>query len=63
MSHIEPVRLFDLSQAEAEKDGFQLDDEEKQHIRECEECQEVLRILAHEFTKHRPPHDKPEDAA
>ena len=62
MDHIQPVRLFSLSQNETQDDGFHLDEEEAKHLRECEECQHVLAVFAREFSQHKPPHDKPEDA-
>ena len=54
--HIKPLRLFDLSQAES---GFQLSEEERQHLRGCEECQDILAVFARQFSKQRPPQDKP----
>jgi hypothetical protein len=63
MDHIKPLRLFDLSQAEKRENGFQLNKEERQHLHECEECQQVLLVFARQFSKKRPPYDRPEDAA
>ena len=57
--HIRPLRLFDLSQAEERQSGFQLSEEEQQHLRECEECQDILAVFARQFSKQRPPKDKP----
>ena len=61
--HIKPLRLFDLSQAEVRHSGFELTSEEKQHLRGCEQCQQIVAVFARQFSKQKPPHDKPEDAA
>jgi hypothetical protein len=63
MDHIKPLRLFDLSQVEARQNGFELDSEEQQHLRECEECQHVLAVFARQFSKKTQTPEKPEDAA
>ena len=60
--HIKPLRLFDLSLAEVRQSGFELNSEEKQHLRGCEVCQHVLAVFARQFSQ-KPPNDKPEDAA
>ncbi len=49
--HIKLLRLFDLSRVEARVSGFQLNEEEKQHLRGCEECQHVLEVFARQFSK------------
>jgi hypothetical protein len=56
-NHIKPIRLFDMTQAE-DASSFQLTEEEKQHLRACEECQDVVVIFARQFRKHRPLKDK-----
>jgi hypothetical protein len=61
--HIQPLRLFNLSQAQEAASGFQLNDDEKKHLQECEECQSVLEVFARQFSKTRPPKDRPGDAA
>jgi hypothetical protein len=63
MDHIKPLRLFELSQAETMGRGAPLNEEEKQHLRECDECQQVLQVFARQFTSQRLPHNKPKDAA
>jgi hypothetical protein len=63
MDHIKPLRLFDLSQAESLSSVASLNQEEKQHLRDCDECQHVLQVFARQFSPQRPPHDKPKDAA
>ena len=63
MDHIKPLRLFDLSQVETRESGVTMTNEEEQHLRECGECQHVLAVFARQFSKERPPHDKPGDAA
>jgi hypothetical protein len=37
-NHLKPLRLFDIGRAS----GFPLIEEEKKHLRECEECQRIL---------------------
>ena len=61
--HIQPLRLFNLSQAQEAASGFQLNEDEKKHLHECEECQNVLEVFARQFSKTRPPKDRPGDAA
>ena len=56
--HIRPLRLFDLSQAEAPGSGFQLDEEEKRHFDQCEECQQIVEIFARQFSQHGAVTDK-----
>ena len=55
--HLKPLRLFDL----ARKSGTQLTDIEKQHLRDCEECQRIFEVFARQFGK--PTQHKPGDAA
>lgn len=43
--HLKQYRLFDRSKAEAEGREFPLLDWEEEHLRGCEECQEVLAVL------------------
>ena len=61
--HIQPLRLFNFSQAQETASGFQLSEDEKKHLHECEECQHVLEVFARQFSKKRPPKDQPGDAA
>ena len=61
--HIKPIRLWDLSQAEARQSGFKLTPEEQKHFQECEECQDVVAVFARLVSTKKPPHDKPDDAA
>jgi len=62
--HIKPQRLFDLSQAEVRKKGFEPDEEEKQHLRECDQCQRILEVFARQFNAPwRPQSGKTGDAA
>jgi hypothetical protein len=56
-SHIKPLRLFDLSQADASHTSALLDEEEKRHFHECEGCQEIVKIFARQFSKE-PSRDK-----
>lgn len=53
MDHIKPLRLFDLSQADPKKPQSQLEQWEKDHLRECEECQQVLEVFARQFKPKR----------
>ena len=61
--HIQPLRLFSLSQAQETASGFQLNEDEKKHLHGCEQCQQVLEVFAKQFSKTRPPKDQPGDAA
>jgi hypothetical protein len=47
--HIRPLRLFDLSQSDRLRKPIELDDWEKEHLQECEECKEVLEVFARQF--------------
>ena len=55
MEHIKPLRLFDLSQADMRKKDFQLEEWEHQHLRGCEECQNVLDAFDRQFNAGKPP--------
>jgi len=59
MEHIRSPRIFELSQLEPPDNGAQMTDWEKEHLRQCEECQRILAILARAFDKYRPPNDRP----
>jgi len=61
--HIKPLRLFEVSQAETQHTKVLLTAEEDEHLRNCAECQNVVAVFARQFSKHRPPNDKPGDAA
>ena len=54
MIHIEPQRLFDLSQTDTQGLRFQLETWEKEHLRECDECQQLLQIFARQFNGKKP---------
>jgi hypothetical protein len=54
--HIKTLRLFDLSFEAAAATEL-----EKQHLRRCEQCRDVLAAFTRQFGKR--PNDKPEDAA
>lgn len=56
--HPKPIRLFDLSQGSAKAS-----EDEKLHVRECEECERIVAVLARQFTLEDPPIGKPENAA
>jgi hypothetical protein len=58
-NHIEPLRLFDLARHKTR--GLQPTEVELQHLRTCEECQQVLEVFTRQFSKQS--HNKPEDAA
>jgi hypothetical protein len=49
-NHLRPRRLFDISQGKE-----RTTEEERKHVRECEECKAVIVIFARQFP--------PEDAA
>jgi predicted anti-sigma-YlaC factor YlaD len=55
--HIKLLRLFDLS-----KDA-EATEQEKEHLRKCDECRSILAAFARQFGKQKRPNDKPEDAA
>jgi len=60
MDHIRTLRLFDLSQ----RDGFQLNEKEREHFRTCEECQHVVEVFARQFNREKKElREKPKDAA
>jgi len=45
MKHINPARLFALSEAEAPDWQYSLETSEKTHLLECDECQYRLEIF------------------
>ena len=59
MEHITPKRLFDLSQVDQTRMKLQLEERELGHLRECDQCQQILAVLARQFDEARPPHDHP----
>ena len=60
MDHIQPLRLFDL----ARHSRFEITEEERKHLRECEECERILEVFARQFEKPlRPSQHKKGDAA
>jgi hypothetical protein len=59
--HIKPLRLFDLSRAKAHPGDFEPTEEENQHLRGCDECQNVLAVFSRQFS--RPQKGKGEGAA
>jgi len=59
MDHIGPHRIFELSQLQPSEISVEMTEWEKEHLRQCEECQRILAILAREFDEHQPPHDRP----
>jgi hypothetical protein len=63
MEHIKNLRLFHLSQVESRKSDFRLEDWEKKHLQECEECHRTVELFTRQFSAHRPLRDKPDDAA
>jgi hypothetical protein len=56
--HIKPLRLFDIGR----DSGSPSSDQEKEHLRQCEECQRIVEVFARQFGKSfRPPPAKPND--
>jgi hypothetical protein len=51
--HIRTIRLFDLGR----DSDFELTEEEKKHLSDCEECKAVVAVFARQFRRQRP-HDK-----
>jgi len=56
--HIGPHRIFELSQLETAEIVFHMTEWEKEHLRECDECQRILAVFARQFDSERPPHDR-----
>jgi hypothetical protein len=56
--HIKPLRLFDLSQSETRRKPIELEPWEKEHLRQCKECQRVLEVFSRQFSPGRPAADK-----
>src|SRR5689334_3976327 len=51
--HIRTIRLFDVG-----RDGdSDLTEEEKKHLRDCEECKAVVAVFTRQFSRQKP-HDK-----
>jgi hypothetical protein len=59
MDHIGPHRIFELSQLEPSQITVEMTKWEREHLRDCEQCQRILAIFAREFDKHNPPYDRP----
>ena len=57
MNHIGPHRIFELSQIGTQEVSTQMTPEEKEHLRDCEECQRLLVIFANQFDDENPPYD------
>jgi hypothetical protein len=55
--HLKPLRLFDL----AWNGGSKITAEERKHLHECEDCENMLEVFARLFTKPSNPY--PGDAA
>jgi hypothetical protein len=55
--HLKPLRLFDM----ARDSGSKITDEEQKHLRDCEECNRVLKVFERQFA--RSSSHKPGDAA
>jgi hypothetical protein len=55
--HLKPLRLFDL----ARNGGSQITEEERTHLRECEDCQRILAVFIRQLVK--PTQEKPWDSA
>ena len=56
--HLRPIRLFDISQGKVEAS-----ESESQHLRECEECQNVIAVFARQFAPQNQPRDKADGSA
>ena len=58
--HVAPLRLFDLARQTRIPPTL----EEREHLRQCEECERILEVFARRFTKLEKESDgKPDDAA
>jgi hypothetical protein len=62
MDHIQPLRLFDLVQAEVKQSKFRLDDGEEQHLQQCLECQHVRDVFARQFNPKKKPNGESNSA-
>jgi hypothetical protein len=51
--HLKPLRLFDL----AWNGGPKIIDEERKHLRECEQCRSILEMFARKFATPAKPGD------
>jgi hypothetical protein len=56
--HVRPIRLFDISQGKGKPS-----EAEREHVRNCGECQTVIAIFVRQFGSHDPSKDNPENAA
>ena len=45
--HIRTIRLFDVGRGS----DSDLSEEEKKHLRECDECREVVAVFARQFSR------------
>jgi hypothetical protein len=45
--HIKPLRLFDI----ARESGPEITDHERQHIRACAQCEQIIEVFARQFEK------------
>src|SRR5437870_3158982 len=49
--HVKAFRLFDLSKAEVSGGHFPLTEWEKQHLRQCAECQAVVEVFGRQLKR------------
>jgi len=49
--HLQSLRLFDL----AWNGGSKITDEERKHLRECDECKVILELFARQFARRFDP--------
>jgi hypothetical protein len=57
--HIKPLRLFDIARGR-DLGGLEPTEDEKKHLRDCTECDHIVRVFARQFNKPIP---KSDDAA
>ena len=48
--HLKPLRLFDI----ARNSGSEITEEERTHLRDCEECKQVVKVFERQFVNPKP---------
>jgi len=58
MTHIDPLRLFQVSQRERFEVPAHVTEAEKDHLQDCEQCRRLLATFTREFDSDTPPSDQ-----
>jgi len=53
-THLKPIRLFDI----ARHSGRPVTEEEKEHLRSCEQCQRMIEVFARQRFDPPDPNEK-----